>query len=364
VTLDATDCSKCQRDSCPGDCERRNPIAFDLSALVSADTLIKEGRAILEAGVPYVVDGMIPAYGMVGFLVAGSKVGKTTTGLRLLSSISRGEEFLGLQVQRRKVLMLALEDPREYLAVLVAGAFKGGEDAHFYPRSLVLDEATLAALSAYVTAGGFELVYVATFLNAVRGLVKDENDNAGMVQVVNSIKQFARGIKVPTLIEAHAGKGEDLSDEADPVKALRGASAAAAEADYLLSLKRKGGGFSTLRTLSGLGRFVSFAPITFDYARATGDLVLIDSGDTTAAAETDWRLILEAGALSDTPQGAASIAVAAGWCETPREVTKPIRQRVDRALRRRDGVAVHSSGSGRASRTKYSLAVSEMREVA
>jgi hypothetical protein len=178
---------------------------------VSADTLITEGRAILAAGVPYVVDGMIPAYGMVGFFVAGSKVGKTTTGLRLLSSISRGEDFLGLSVQRRKVLILALEGPAGIPGRTRRWRVWGGEDAQFYPRSLVLDKTTLTALSAYVRAGGIQMVYVATFLNAVRGLVQDENDNAGMVQVVNSVKQFARGIGVPVLFEA----GKSHSDDAN-----------------------------------------------------------------------------------------------------------------------------------------------------
>ncbi len=334
----------------------RRFVGFDHEAVVSLDTLKAEGRAIREAGVPYVIDGVIPRLGLVGFFVAGAKVGKTTTGLKAIKAISgTAPEFLGLAVQHTSVLMLALEDPREYLAVLVDETFDGGERATFYPHPLQLDEETLDQLAAYVMAEQYGLIYVATFLNAVRGLVDDENDNAGMVRVVNTLKVFARRVGVPLLLEAHAGKGEDLSEDADPVKALRGASAAAAEADFLLSLRRAKGGFATQRRLSGLGRFVRFSPITFDLNPANGELTVLDSGDAQAAAETDWRLICETGALTSEPLSAGAIARAAGMIPADKTVTKPVRIRVERALRNRSGVRSSTLGDGRGSRTTYTL---------
>ena len=66
------------------------------------------------------------------------------------------------------------------------------------------------------------------------------------------------------MIDAHAGKGEDQEDDADPTNAMRGASAAAGAADYMLSLRYAKGAFGTQRRLSGKGRFVNFAPITID----------------------------------------------------------------------------------------------------
>ena len=69
----------------------------------------------------------------------------------------------------------------------------------------------------------------------VRGLVKDENDNAGAVMVVERVKAFTRTPEVPWLIDAHAGKAEDQTDDADPSKAMRGASGAAGAADYTLA---------------------------------------------------------------------------------------------------------------------------------
>jgi hypothetical protein len=69
----------------------------------------------------------------------------------------------------------------------------------------------------------------------IRGLLKDENDNLGAVCIVENVKAAARQSGVPWLIDAHSGKGEDQSDDADPSKALRVASSAAGAADYTLS---------------------------------------------------------------------------------------------------------------------------------
>src|SRR5262249_24920146 len=157
------------------------------------------------------------------------------------------------------------------------------------------------------------LVYVASFLAGVRGLVKDENDNVGMARVVGSLKVCARRMGVPVLVEAHAGKGENGNADADPTKALRGASAASAEPDFILSLKREGkGAFSTKRTLSGLGRFVSFSPITYDYDQKTGEITYLGESGPKAAIETDWRLIQETGALTTEWRSSSAIAKAAG----------------------------------------------------
>lgn len=334
-----------------------SPAALDL---VAWGTLREEGQRILDAGVPYLWDGIIPAYGMVGFLVAQAKVGKSSFGTRLMSAISRPSEreFLGRGIQRRRVLYLSLEDPREYLAVMVAQASRGGEDALVYDKPLVLDDATLAVLAETIRSHGIGFVYVATFLNSIRTLIADENDNPGMAVAVNRLKVFARSVGIPILFEAHAGKGEDRSEDADPVRSLRGASAAAAEADYILSLKRAGGGFSTKRTLAGLGRFVSFPPITFDYEG--GETRLISAGGA-GAVESDWRQILETGAVTAEPRSPGAIALAAGMAEDGAPVPRATRDRVVKALAGRDGVVRHSTGSGRSSRTTFCLSANNLR---
>jgi hypothetical protein len=348
--------------------EAREPFAFDPAGVVALGPLMERGRAILRDGVRYVVKGIIPAYGGFGVGVARAKVGKTSMGMHLMGSVGSGRPFLGCEVSKRKVLMLALEDPEDYLAVLAARALKGDEDVSFYPRSLVLDEPTLRSLASHIRHEGFGFLYVATILHAVRGLVKDENDNAGMVKVVASLKSFARELGIPVFMEAHAGKGEDQSEDADPLLSFRGATAAAAEADYVLSLKRKGGGFSTVRTLSGLGRFVEFPPITFDRDAETGELRVVDSGAGTGAAESDFQLLLLAAhGLTGTPKSAAALATAVGWTRGNGRPDKNDCRRVHRALDNRDGVdCIRTGGTGRGARVSYriSASVNEMGAVA
>jgi len=98
----------------------------------------------------------------------------------------------------------------------------------FRSGPLLLHPAGLAQVVATVKAHQFGLVLIASWQAVVRGLVRDENDNAGAVLVVENVKAAARESGIPWLIDAHSGKGEDQQEDADPSKAMRGASAAAA----------------------------------------------------------------------------------------------------------------------------------------
>src|SRR5262249_40669812 len=148
--------------------------------------------------------------------------------------------------------------------------------------------------------------------SVIRGLMRDENDNAGAVVIVERTKSYTRVTGIPWLIDAHSTKGEDQRDDADPTKALRGASGAAGAADYVLSLRYDKSPFSSRRRLSGKGRFVDEAPILIDYDKDSGLYTPI--GNTkNFATETTWRLIDETeGALTATPKTAAAIAKAVG----------------------------------------------------
>ncbi len=89
------------------------PIAFPDDELEDATTVAAEGKAIEAAGVPYVLDGIIPAFGMAGFLIAQAKVGKTTLGQRIAEAVANGAPFLERETRQCKVLDLAAEDPAE-----------------------------------------------------------------------------------------------------------------------------------------------------------------------------------------------------------------------------------------------------------
>jgi hypothetical protein len=182
-----------------------------------------------------------------------------------------------------------------------------------------------------VEEGGYGLVLIASWQAVVRGLIRDENDNAGAVRVVEDVKAATRATGIPWLVDAHAGKSEDQGDDADPSRAMRGASAAAGAADYTLHLRYANGAFGTQRKLSGKGRFVNVVTTTFDYDPATGSHTLL--GDAkNAARETNWRLITETGALTAEARSEREIALAAGFIDASGEVTTTHRRQVRAAL--------------------------------
>jgi hypothetical protein len=209
------------------------------------------------------------------------------------------------------VLVLAAEDPPEYTAWLARHLYLEPGCLTFRTRSLLLDPAGLADIGATVRAHRYGLVLIASWQAVIRGLVRDENDNAGGVQIVERVKLATRETGIPWVIDAHSGKGEDQADDADPSKAMRGASAAAAAADYTLSLRYANGTFGTQRRLSGKGRFVSFAPLTIDFH--PGDSTYAVTGTTKdVQVETTRRLIIETGALDATARSLTDIGRRAG----------------------------------------------------
>jgi len=335
-----TACDVCGTECCEDHLPETpaKPCGLDPDGLMDAPLVAAEGREIERLGVPYLLAGIVPNYGMLGMNVAYAKVGKTTFGQQLGASIATGTDFLDRATQRTRVLIIAAEDPPEYTAYLArhlealpAGALT------IYRRPVLLNDAGCAQIAQTVRDGAYGFVLIASWQAVVRGLLRDENDNAGAVQVVERVKAFTRECGIPWLIDAHSGKGEDQGDEADPSKAMRGASSAAAAADYTLSLRYANGPFGSRRRLSGKGRFVDFAPIVLDYDVTCGRYTVVGTTKDTIT-ETTWRLLCETGALTEHPQTVDALALAAGLVSPAGRVTGTGRRQVRDALYRRIGV--------------------------
>jgi hypothetical protein len=319
------------------------PIPFDLEDAVD---VAAEGMALEAQGVPYLVDGILPALGMLGFLVAFAKVGKTTFGQALAAHVATGADFLARATRAARVLILAAEDPAEYTAFLARRLQVPSRVLMFRRRPLILTSDALDQICATVRHEGFGLVLIASWQAVVRGLIENENDNAGAVQIVERVKVAARASGVPWLIDAHSGKGEDQDDDADPSKAMRGASAAAGAADYTLSLRYGNGTFGTERRLSGKGRFVSFAPIVMDFDPMTGTYT-VKGSTKDVIRESTWRLIDESGALDAEPRGIAEIARRMGLVTDGERITGTHRRQILTALQGRQDVGLeHRSVRG------------------
>jgi hypothetical protein len=335
----------------------RPAVGLDPALLDDVTVVVQEGQQIARDGVPYVLEGLIPALGMVGVHVAYAKVGKTTFGQQLAGAVACGTPFLDRATRQARVLIVAAEDPPEYTAYLARHltAVPTGR-LTFYRHPIQLNATGLANLVATVQTGGYGLVLIASWQAVVATLIRDENDNAGSVQVMEEVKAATRTTGIPWLIDAHSGKGEDQRDEADPTRALRGASAAAGSADYILSLRYAGGPFETKRRLSGKGRFVSVAPILMEFDPATGTFSALGATNT-AMIESTWRLIVESEALTTTPQAIPSIAVRAGLAPDTKTVSGAVRRQVHSALHNRPGVRRITESHGRKSFTKYAREV-------
>ena len=304
---------------------------LDPAFLTGAATVSAEGQRIAAAGIRYLVDGIIPAYGMLGMLVAFAKVGKTTLGQALADAVARGTTFLDRATTATRVLVIAAEDPPEYTAYLARSLTATDEQLTFYRAPVLLDTPGLQAIVETIQDGRYGLVLIASWQAVIRGLVKDENDNAGGVNLVEAVKAATRATNIPWLIDAHSGKGENQDDDADPMMALRGASSAAGAADYMLSLRYANGAFGTQRRLSGKGRFVTLAPITLEYDLVTG--VYTSLGTTKdAAKETTWRLIREMGAVDQTPRSITEIARRCGLIDAHERLGGNHRSQVSTAL--------------------------------
>jgi AAA domain len=284
---------------------------LDPADLEPASKVIAEGQQIANDGIPYLVDEMIPGYGGLGMLVARAKVGKSTFSQQLAGAVAMGIPFLEKDTTQTRVLLIAAEDPPNYTAWLARNLTVSDPHLTFYRQPLSFTVDGLQALTETIHDDGYGFVVIASWQALVRGLLRDENDNATAVAIAEHVKAAARETNVPWLIDAHSGKGEDQDDDADPTLALRGASAAAGAADYLLNLRYANGAFGTQRRLSGKGRFVNLAPITLDYDAVTGAYTSLGPSKD-AAKETTWRLIDEVGALKEDPQSLTDIARAIG----------------------------------------------------
>jgi hypothetical protein len=332
--VDPSACRECGKESCEDHLPPppKTSISKALDDLEDALDVAAHGQRIATAGVRYVVDGIVPAYGMLGFLVAYAKVGKTTLGQRLAAAIANGQPFLNHATTRARVLLLAAEDPPEYTAWLARHLEVERGQMLFRRKTIRLGAKELEQICNTIADHEIGLVLVSSWQAVVRGLIRDENDNAGAVTVVENVKAATRLTDIPWLIDAHSGKSEDQADDADPSRAMRGASSAAGAADYSLSLRYGNGPFGTQRRLSGKGRFVDFPPIIFDFDKTTGQYTVIE---TTGAPEieTTRRLIIESGALTDGPKSAYEIARACGLIGKRGRPTPTHWRRVNAALR-------------------------------
>ena len=270
---------------------------------------------------PYLVTDLIPAYGMLGTLVAFAKVGKTTFALELGAAVATRPARFSIASRVKRACWRSPPNIRRSTPPgSRATSTRAGRRADVLPPPLLLDAPGLSQHRRHRQAGGYGLVLIASWQAVVAGLLTDENDNAGAVRIVEPVKA-RRGLRgVPWLIDAHSGKGEDQGDDADP--AARCGRLAARPVPRTTRSRcatptapstRNGGSVAK----AALCRCAS--QLLKDH-RETGTYVVL--GNTTERSPRDdvGQSIHEMGAVSMVPQTADAIAKAAGLVPQGRPV--------------------------------------------
>jgi RecA-family ATPase len=179
----------------------------------------------------FVVDGLIKRGDCV--LLAGRpKSGKSWLLLQLAQAIDTGKPFLGRATTKCSVLYLALEDGAQRIHERQHIRKWKPEAACFAFGMLPLSDDGLDQLRN--AAHAFDVVVIDT-LRAACGAGVDENDNAEMGAIVQSLADYAHTECKTILISHHTRKG----DAEDAFDLIRGAGAIRGAYDVGVVIQRK-----------------------------------------------------------------------------------------------------------------------------
>lgn len=226
---------------------------FDLAAL----------RDATDQQATWAVHSLL-AFRMLTILHGAPKDGKTLLALALAAALARGDrEWAGFALIGEPVPVLFLTEsaPSAILEKADRVLDLPPEGIHYAPATVgntrlrSLDD-VLAAAGEVAERAGTRVTVVDTTAHWARLGVGEENDNALMGSVIRNMRsRLAIEGNRAVLALAHSGKAAG----ADPIAGLRGAGAAAAEADAVIRLSRVGGEGSRRRRLRGRGRLEAHA---------------------------------------------------------------------------------------------------------
>ncbi len=179
----------------------------------------------------FLLDGLI-ARGDCVFLAGRPKSGKSWLLLQLAAAIDTGSPFLGRQTKRGGVLFIALEDGERRIHERLHIRKWRPTSSAFAFGLLPLTDGGLAQIEQAM--GGFSAIFIDT-LRAACGPEADENDNAEMGHIVQSLADLAHRAETAVVVSHHVRKGE----AEDPFDLIRGAGAIRGAYDTGIVLQRK-----------------------------------------------------------------------------------------------------------------------------
>lgn len=205
-------------------------------------------RELLQKRFPemkWAIQGILPAG--LSCLHGRPKVGKSWLALQIAIGVACGGKVLGQQVERGKVLYLALEDgPRrlqgrlqkQLADSLLTGSYPEDMDITFYTEWPTFGkDGGMHRLFGEIEREGYELIVIDT-LSRMLGMI-DQLDLAQMTMVMGELQRAAISSDVTILAIDHSRKNTGFASSA--VDDLMGSTGKSAASDALIKLYKEPG---------------------------------------------------------------------------------------------------------------------------
>jgi len=227
--------------------------------LLSADEICKTEFPETE----WLIEGLIP----IGLGVIGGrpKLGKSFLGLQISYSVANGSEFLGYQVNKGKVLYLALEDnPRRIKNRLTKQGFRDSCAIDFIFDFPTFDNRGFAALEKISLSNEYKLIVIDT---STRILGRSDQMEIGeMSEKFGMIQKLAQYNNLSILCIDHFRKPTSIL-EPDPIDDLLGSTGKSAPIDLVIGIYRKRGELEA--KLMMIGRDIEDQTIFMNFDKIT-----------------------------------------------------------------------------------------------
>lgn len=191
--------------------------------------------------ISWIVPDMLPP-GLT-FISGKPKAGKSWLALQLALSVSTGGKMFNRDVEKGRVLYLALEDNERRLQDrMVKQEWPINSDVEFMLQDQFREQITALntgggkRLLKYIERKKYRVVIVDTFSRSIQG---DQLDPAEMTEAVGPIQQYALSKDLALVIIDHMPK--NTPGESDPINHIFGSVAKAAVTDTAWGLYRSNG---------------------------------------------------------------------------------------------------------------------------
>lgn len=215
--------------------------------------------------VPFIIPDYLPS-GLT-FLIGKPKVGKSWLAMQLALSVMTGGKMLNRNVEKGRVLYLALEDNERRLQIRMRKqnwiAHEGGVEFMFSDtfrdQITALNAGGGKRLLRYIEKQKYRVVIVDTFSRSIQG---DQLDPAEMTEAVGPLQQYALNKGIALVIIDHMPKNS--GDISDPIANIYGSVAKAGVTDTAWAIYKEQGRAGAKLAINGRDVEEHLLQLTFD----------------------------------------------------------------------------------------------------